>query len=191
MSSNCLIFHTSKGISSSSAAFLFLIFLSTESSSSVNGPSSVSDCLLINRKLHMNHSRELSVSKLYIKECNPTIYKKIDNQVIQVGEILDLVWQYPPANPTISASLNHSWPVIHLVFCFLFVFFFSSLARGISHFFTDTQSTTERVEETNKHELGLAPSARGGSLWHFLCILWANANVYLIKNSHKASSKAD
>ena len=40
MSSNFLVFHTSGCISSSSAAFLFLIFLSTESSSSwVNGPS--------------------------------------------------------------------------------------------------------------------------------------------------------
>ena len=44
MSSKCLVFHTSGGISSSPAAFLFSIFLSTESSSSrVNGPS----CLLI------------------------------------------------------------------------------------------------------------------------------------------------
>ena len=48
MSSNCLIFHTSGGISSSTAAFLFLIFLSTESSSSwVKGPSLMSNCLLI------------------------------------------------------------------------------------------------------------------------------------------------
>ena len=43
MSSNCLVFHTSGAISSSPAAFLFLIFLSTESSSScINCP-----CLLI------------------------------------------------------------------------------------------------------------------------------------------------
>ena len=48
MSSNCLVFHTSGGISSSPAAFLFLIFLRTESSSScVNGPSLTSSCLLI------------------------------------------------------------------------------------------------------------------------------------------------
>ena len=48
MSSNCLFFHTSGGISSSPAAFLFLIFLSTESSSSrVNGPSLMSNCFLI------------------------------------------------------------------------------------------------------------------------------------------------
>ena len=48
MSSNCLVFHTSEGISSSPAAFLFLIFLRTESSSSlVNGPSLMSNCLPI------------------------------------------------------------------------------------------------------------------------------------------------
>ena len=43
MSLNCLVFHTSGRISSSSAAFLFLIFLSTELSSS----SLMSNCLLI------------------------------------------------------------------------------------------------------------------------------------------------
>ena len=44
MSSNCLVFH----ISSSPAAFLFLVFLRTESSSScVNSPSLMSNCLLI------------------------------------------------------------------------------------------------------------------------------------------------
>ena len=48
MSSNCLVFHTSGGISSNPAAFLFLIFLRTESSSSsVNGPSLISNCLLM------------------------------------------------------------------------------------------------------------------------------------------------
>ena len=48
MSSNCLVFHTSGWISSSPAAFLFLIFLRTESTSScVNGPSLMSNCLLI------------------------------------------------------------------------------------------------------------------------------------------------
>ena len=48
MLSNCLVFHTSGGISSSPAALLFLIFLSTELSSSwVNGPSLMSNCLLI------------------------------------------------------------------------------------------------------------------------------------------------
>ena len=45
MSLNCLVFHTSGGISSSPATFLFKIFLSTESSSRVNGPSLISNCL--------------------------------------------------------------------------------------------------------------------------------------------------
>ena len=54
--------------------------------------------------------------------------------------------------------------------------FFSSPTRGITHFFTDTQNTTERVEEknkqTNKHGLGLAPRARrGNSMWHFCAAL--------------------
>ena len=48
MSSNFLVFHTSGGILSSPAAFLFLIFLSTESSSScVSCPSLMSNCLQI------------------------------------------------------------------------------------------------------------------------------------------------
>ena len=48
MSPNCQVFHTSGGILSSPAAFLFVIFLRTESSSScVNGPSLMSNCLLI------------------------------------------------------------------------------------------------------------------------------------------------
>ena len=48
ISSNCLVFHTSGGISSSPAAFLFLILLRTVSSSSlVKGPSFTSNCLLI------------------------------------------------------------------------------------------------------------------------------------------------
>ena len=48
MSSNCLIFHTSAGISSSPTTFLFLIFLCTKSNSSgVNGHSLMSNSLLI------------------------------------------------------------------------------------------------------------------------------------------------
>ena len=48
MWSNCLVFYTSGGISSSPAAFLFLIFLRTKSSSSwVNGPSLMSNSLQI------------------------------------------------------------------------------------------------------------------------------------------------
>ena len=48
MSSNCLVFHTSGCISSSPAAFLSLIFLIAESSSSwVNGSSLISNSLLI------------------------------------------------------------------------------------------------------------------------------------------------
>ena len=47
VSSNSLVFYTSGGISSSPATFLFKIFLNTESSSCVNCPSLISNCLLI------------------------------------------------------------------------------------------------------------------------------------------------
>ena len=48
MSSHCLVFHTFGCISSTAAVFLFLIFLSCElSSSCVNCPSLISNCLLI------------------------------------------------------------------------------------------------------------------------------------------------
>ena len=48
MPSNSLVFHTSGGISSSSAAFLFLIFLRTESGFSyINCSSLMSNYLLI------------------------------------------------------------------------------------------------------------------------------------------------
>ena len=48
MLSYCLVFYTSGGISSRPAAFLFKIFLSTESiSSRVNCPSLMSNCILI------------------------------------------------------------------------------------------------------------------------------------------------
>ena len=48
MLSNFLLLHTSGGISSSPATLIFLIFQSTESSSScVNCPSLMSNCLLI------------------------------------------------------------------------------------------------------------------------------------------------
>ena len=48
MPSNYLVFHTFRGISASPAAFLFLVFLNIESSSScVKGPCLMSNCLLI------------------------------------------------------------------------------------------------------------------------------------------------
>ena len=47
ISLNSLVFHTSGGISTSPATFLFIIFLSAESSSCVNGPSLMSNCLLL------------------------------------------------------------------------------------------------------------------------------------------------
>ena len=46
----------------------------------------------------------------------------------------------------------------------------------------------EKNEQTNT-ELSQLQAQEGGNLWHFLCILWANASVYSIENSHKATSK--
>ena len=48
-----------------------------------------------------------------------------------------------------------------------------------------------RKEQTNKHWLGSAPSARGGIPWHFLFIPWANASVYSSETPTKATSHAD
>ena len=59
---------------------------------------------------------------------------------------------------------NYPWPVIHL--------FFSSPTRGITHFFMDTQNTTERVEEKDKRTntgLGELQALEGGSLCDILC----------------------
>ena len=49
-------------------------------------------------------------------------------------------------------------------------------------------------EQTNKHGLGSAPSARGGSLWHFYAALRVFAGYrgrLLGRNYHKASGNAD
>ena len=93
-----------------------------------------------------------------------------------------------PTYPTISASLNHSWSMIHLV-----VFLISD--RGYFTFlyrYTKHNWEGERKEQLNKHGLGSAPSTRRKkSMIHFLCILWANTGVYSSKNSHKATSNAD
>ena len=47
MALNPMVFHTSVGVSSNPATFLFLLFLSTESNSCVNCPSFMSNWLLI------------------------------------------------------------------------------------------------------------------------------------------------
>ena len=63
----------------------------------------------------------------------------------------------PPAGSHYLNLLSHSWSSDHLVVSLI-------SDKGISHFFTDTQSiayTTECVEEkrTNKYGLGLASRA--------------------------------
>ena len=71
---------------------------------------------------------------------------------------------------------------------------FSSLAGGISHFFTNTQNTQPREwkGKKNNHGLGLAPSAR--SRWHFCAALRAFAGYcgrVFVRNFHKATMNAD
>ena len=99
--------------------------------------------------------------------------------------VLFIVCQYPPVDLTISAPLNHLWPEIHLV-----VFLISDRVY-FTFLYVKHNREGGRNEQTNKHGLGPAPIARGGILWHFWDILWANVSVYSSKNSHKATSNAD
>ena len=52
-----------------------------------------------------------------------------------------------------------------------------------------------KKEQTNKHRLGSAQSARRGEVYVTLFVhsvfLWANVSVYSSENSHKATSNAD
>ena len=93
-------------------------------------------------------------------------------------------WQYPPANPTISASFNHSWLVIQVV-----VFLISG--QGYFPFlyrYTNHNREGGRKEQT---DLGQLQAQERVGLWHFLSILGANVSVYTSENSHKATSNAD
>ena len=56
------------------------------------------------------------------------------------------------------------------------------LISGLGYFtflYQHTKYTTERVEEKNNHGLGLTPSVSREKSVTLLCILWANASVYL------------
>ena len=75
-------------------------------------------------------------------------------------------------------------------------FFFSFPTRGITHFITYTQNTTERVEEkeqTNKHGLGSTPSARKGvcDTLHSLSICRLSRACILRETSTKATRNAN
>ena len=98
---------------------------------------------------------------------------------------------YPPVDPTISASLNHSWPMIHLV-----VYLIS--AQGYLTFLNRYGKLNHeggRKEQTNKHRLDSAPSARKGEVYETLFVhsvlLWANVSLYSSENSQKATSITD
>ena len=74
------------------------------------------------------------------------------------------VWYTPSANPV---HINFFKPLL-----FLASDSSSGFRWGISHFFTATKNTTERVEEeqTNQHGVGSTPSARKGVLWRFCAV---------------------
>ena len=92
-------------------------------------------------------------------------YKPSNMVSLKEGQIL--LCHYPPADPTISASLNHSWP--------LELWLFSSPARGISHFFTDMQNTTEK--RTNKQTRAWVSSkckrGKSDTFYAFCELTWA------------------
>ena len=75
---------------------------------------------------------------------------------------------------------------------------FSHLWPGVFHVslqIRKVQPKGERKEQTNKHGLGSAPTARSGEVYVTLFVhsvfLWANGSVYSSENSHKATSNAD
>ena len=83
------------------------------------------------------------------------------------------VWQYPADRPPLSQ------PTKVLMTIRIVYRFFSSLARGISHFFTNTQNTQPRGWKKKKNKQSRAwVSARMEKSVTLLCILWANASVY-------------
>ena len=74
--------------------------------------------------------------------------------------------------------------------------FLSFPTRGIAHFITYTQNTTERVvekEQTNKHGLGSAPSTRKGvcDTLHSPCICRLSQACILRETSLKATRNAN
>ena len=78
------------------------------------------------------------------------------------------MWQYT------AGRLPLSQPTKLLMTIRIVLWFFSSLARGISHSLTNTQNTQPRgwkKRRTNNHRLGLAPSARREKSVTLLCIL--------------------
>ena len=96
-----------------------------------------------------------------------------------------MLCQYPLADLHYLNQQNYTWPSESCNG-------FSHLWPGVFHIPLRKRNSQPRglKKRTNK-QLTLAPSARGRSLWHFLCIVWSNASVYSSENSHKATSNAD
>ena len=104
------------------------------------------------------------------------------------------LWQHPcQPTPNYLSFLkpNYSWPVIRLVV------FYSFPTKGITHFFTDTQSTTERLGEKNKRintDLGRLQAQERGIcvplLCSFLCICRLEG-MYFAQNFYKDTWNAN
>ena len=95
------------------------------------------------------------------------------------------MYTYILKSVTIHAGRTHYLSFLKpLITIRIVLWFFSSPARGISHSLQIRKAQPRQWKKrTNKH-------TRRGSLWHSLCILWANASVYSSENSHKASCNA-
>ena len=148
ISSNSLVFHTSEGISSSPAAFLFLIFFNTEASSCVNGPCLMSNYLLIILKTGSCVTCggfRCKFSKCHFDRCMRSCW----------------LVTIPPSPP-------HTLHPLSRTFSLLYGRWSSSGSEGgNAHFFTATTIRSgggaEKIDgQTNKHEqcLGLTQSRR-------------------------------
>ena len=116
---------------------------------------------------------------------NTILWLKAKWILITIYQLL-FVCHYTTGRPHYLKQPNYSWPLESSSG-------FSHLWSGVFHIPLLIHKTQPRgwKKRKNKHRLGLASSARGGSLSYFWCILWANASVYSSENTRKATSNAD
>ena len=100
-----------------------------------------------------------------------------------------LLCQYPPADPYYLNQPNYSWPSeLSCGFSNLWPWIFRIPLPTHKIHNREGWKKEQTNKQTNRHRLGLAPSAREGTPRHILCILWANASVYFerkLSQSHK------
>ena len=93
----------------------------------------------------------------------------------------------PAGRPTISTSLNHSWPSESSSG-------FSHLLPGLFHIPLQIRKAQLRGWEKRTNEqtrTWVGSKCKRGRSVTLLCILWANASVYTSENSNKATSNAN